>query len=143
MTHDIKTPRNLIAEATEACSKLISLLEEENTCLAENHIELIDEIAQAKDTMSQKLHALLADIKAVRSQIDDEDPELATLKKAIMAVEEPAKRNVTLLEAKHMATRSFLDSVRRAVSKPKPQTYGSNGKMASDEADGKLIHKSI
>lgn len=141
------SPQQLIQEAARICEELISLLEEENTCLEKKEMARIESIGQNKAALSNKLEGLLNTIKEWSTTASDSEKTTAktlaeALKNRLAAMNTLAEKNFILLESKYVATTNFLNIVRKAVSKPQASTYGSTGKETKEE-NVSLVTKSV
>lgn len=141
------TPQQLIQEAARICEALISLLEEENTCLEKKEMARIEAIGQDKAALSIKLENLLSTIKEWSTLATESEKTTAKalaegLKSRLSAMNQLAEKNFVLLESKYVATTNFLNILRKAISKPQASTYGSSGKETQEE-NVSLVTKSV
>ncbi len=142
------TVQNIIKQAVSSCDELITLLNKENDVLMGKNLEQIEAISVEKEHVSKRLDDLIANIK-VWSETASEEDKIAIKEKANilhdkLAVINPiAQRNFNLLEASHVATRDFLNIVRKSISKPKAATYGNSGVMENEDSDANLVTKSV
>lgn len=148
MTHPKKNPKQIMVLVQTTCEKMIRLLTEENTCLEAKKMGKIEALTKEKDALSQEIATLLATIKAwAKTASDDEKQalrkETETVNNHLGQINQLAQTNTTLLEANHTATVTFLDVVRRVISKPKPKTYGKEGTLNADENTQSLMTKSV
>ena len=142
-----QSPQQLIQEAARICEELISLLEEENTCIENKEMQRIESLAQEKGALSNKLETLLETIKTWSTGASEADKTTAktlaeSLKSRLAAMNKLAERNFILLESKYVATTNFLDIVRKAIAKPQASTYGNTGKENKEE-NVSLVTKSV
>jgi len=145
--HTHATPQQLIQEAARICEQLISLLEEENTCLEKKEMARIEAIGQDKAALSHKLENLLNTIKQWSLTASEAEKTTAkklaeALKARLATMNTLAEKNFVLLESKYVATTNFLNIIRKAISKPHANTYGSTGKETKEE-NVSLVVKSV
>ena len=100
-----QSPQQLIQEAARICEELISLLEEENTCIENKEMQRIESLAQEKGALSNKLETLLETIKTWSTGASEADKTTAktlaeSLKSRLAAMNKLAERNFILLESK-------------------------------------------